>query len=123
VIFGGIGMIGHYVFAGDMQVDNNPNRIIHFDTSSNSATRFASGTEYANATVDANGLVYPLNQQSLPATRIDVYDLNTLQELTTINLPARPRMPTWRGSPSNLRETSSAPGGQAASMNCAAAAL
>ena len=68
---GEIGVTGHYVFAGDMATAGagSDNGIIRFDMSTNTAVRFASGTDYSNVTVGANGLVYAINQAAASPRR------------------------------------------------------
>ena len=83
--YGEIGTIGKYVFAGDMATANagSPNGIIRFDTSTSTAVRFMSGTDYSNVTVGANGLVYGINNSGIQ-TEFDVFNPNTMDKVETI---------------------------------------
>jgi hypothetical protein len=88
--FGGIGLIGHYVFVPDMMAaGNNLNGVIRFDVSNGTSMRFGGGTDYSSVTVGANGLVYAINQTGLPAQSIDVFDPNTLAKISTITLSSQ----------------------------------
>jgi hypothetical protein len=98
VSFGAIRLIGHYVFAPDMATaGGGDNGVIRFDTSNNTALRFASGTDYSTVTVGANGLVYAINQTFLPATTIDVFNPNTLAKIETITLSSQAANADLRG--------------------------
>jgi hypothetical protein len=98
ISFGEIGTIGHFVFAGDMMTAvNSTNGILRFDTSNNTAKLFAAGTDYSSVTVGANGLVYAINQQFLPAEKIDVFDPNTLAKIQTITLSSQAQNGDLRG--------------------------
>jgi hypothetical protein len=90
VSFGEIGVLGNLVFAPDMATAGagSPNGIVRFDMAANTATRFATGTDYSSVTVGADGLVYAINQQFLPATTIDVFNPATMALLRTITLSA-----------------------------------
>jgi hypothetical protein len=99
VSFGEIGVLGNLVFAPDMATagTGSPNGIVRFDMAANTATRFATGTDYSTVTVGADGLVYAINQNFLPATTIDVYNPTTMALVRTITLSSAAVVADLRG--------------------------
>ncbi len=80
--YGGIGVLGHNVYATDMFTYNGGEAggIIRFDLTKGSATRFGT-TDYTDLTIGLDGLLYAYSGQ------VDVYNPYSMQLLRTVNLP------------------------------------
>jgi hypothetical protein len=84
-LLGGIGSYQNFIFATDMYtVGGQPNGIVRFDTSNNTATRFANNADFYHLNVGLDGKVY-----AAPASGgFNIYDPTTLLLLNHLNLPS-----------------------------------
>lgn len=82
---GGIGSYQNFIYATDMStVGGQANGIVRFDTSNNTAIRFASGTDFGILNIGLDGKLY-----AIPGSGgIDVYDPTTMQLLNQLNFPS-----------------------------------
>ena len=86
---GGAAAYENYVFVSDTG-SSNAGGLIRFDTTTGDSLRFESGVStYVDVNVGLDGLLYALNAYSTSGSRVDVFDITTLQKLSTVQLNAR----------------------------------
>jgi hypothetical protein len=90
ISYGEIGVYKQYIFAPDMNAASGPQiGIVRFDTSTGTATRFASTLEYSALTVGLDGNVYAIG-----SFNIDEYDpvtTNLIRHIHVENISTDPR--------------------------------
>ncbi|MDG1894843.1 MAG: right-handed parallel beta-helix repeat-containing protein [Fuerstiella sp.] len=86
---GGAAAYENYVFVSDTG-SSNAGGLIRFDTTTGDSLRFESGVStYVDVNVGLDGLLYALNAYSASGSRVDVFDITTLQKISTVQLNAR----------------------------------
>jgi hypothetical protein len=84
--YGGIAAFQNFIYATDMDVANetNLNGIVRFDTSANTAMRFAAGTNYIDLNMGLDGKLYALNSST---AGVDIFDPSTMALVGHITIP------------------------------------
>jgi hypothetical protein len=89
---GGIAAYGNFIFTTDMATfHGQQSGIVRFDTSANTAVRFADGTEFLDLNIGLDGNLYGIfynSGNSNGANRINVYDPASLAFIKQIAIPA-----------------------------------
>src|SRR5207248_3119921 len=81
--YGGIAAYQNFIYVTDTGNYGNPDGIVRFDMSNNSAARFALGTDFINLTIGLDGKLYALSDNYY----IDVFDPLTMVFINRVILP------------------------------------